>query len=306
MNRYMKEGEKKTLLVLAAGMGSRYGGLKQIDPVGPGGETIIDYSVYDAMRAGFSKLVFVIRRDIEDAFRESIGSRFEKSIAVEYVFQELDKLPKGFQCPPLRKKPWGTGHAILMAADKVHEPFAVINGDDFYGRESFQLLADHIDSGSADYAMVGFELKNTLSDFGSVARGICRVTPDGFMVSVTEITGIDRDAAGARYTHAVGKVQYLTGAETVSMNMWGFTPALFEHLSFRMVSFLQARGMEEKSEFFIPTVVNELVDEQIVRLRMLRTSSSWFGVTYREDRQKVTASLLQLIEKGDYPERLWV
>lgn len=295
----------KTLLVLAAGMGSRYGGLKQIDPVGPGGETIIDYSVYDAMRAGFSKLVFVIRHNIEDAFRESIGSRFEKRIAVEYVFQELDKLPNGFSVPPGRKKPWGTGHAIMMAADAVREPFAVINGDDFYGRHSFQLLADHIAGGSGDYAMVGFDLKNTLSDFGSVARGICRVTPDGFMVSVTEITGIDRDGAGAKYNDAAGQVQRLTGAETASMNMWGFTPTIFEHLSSSMVSFLQKRGMEEKSEFFIPTVVNDLVDAGKVRLKMLRTASSWFGVTYREDRPMVIACLSDLIKRGDYPERLW-
>jgi len=224
---------------------------------------------------------------------------------VEYVFQELDKLPKGFSVPPGRNKPWGTGHAILMAADAVREPFAVINGDDFYGRHSFQLLADHISSGSADYAMVGFDLKNTLSDFGSVARGICKVTQDGFMVSVTEITGIDRDGAGAKYTDAAGLTQHLTGAETVSMNMWGFTPALFDHLLFSMISFLQKRGMEEKSEFFIPTVVNDLVDSGKARLKMLRTASSWFGVTYREDRPQVIACLSDLIKRGEYPERLW-
>ncbi|HEY4983540.1 MAG TPA: sugar phosphate nucleotidyltransferase, partial [Verrucomicrobiae bacterium] len=221
---------KPTLLVLAAGMGSRYGGLKQIDPVGPDRETIIDYSIYDALRAGFGKLVFVIRRDIEAPFKQIIGARFEKRMAVEYVFQELDKLPPGFSVPPGRTKPWGTTQAILMAADVIHEPFAAINADDFYGAASFRVLAEHLRSGSADYAMVGFILRNTLSEFGSVARGACRVGADGYLQGIAELTKIEKDGNGAKYTDAAGILHRLGGNETVSMNMWGFTPALFAQL----------------------------------------------------------------------------
>ncbi|MDB6064558.1 MAG: hypothetical protein JWR26_766 [Pedosphaera sp.] len=296
---------KPTLLVLAAGMGSRYGGLKQIDPVGPHGETIIDYSIYDALRAGFGKLVFVIRRDIEEAFKQTIGAKFEKRIAVEYVFQELDMLPPGFNVPPQRKKPWGTGHAILMAEHAISEPFAAINGDDFYGAHSFQVLSEHLRSGSPDYAMVGFIVRNTLSDFGGVARGLCQVTPDGFLKGVTELTGIEKEGAGARYVDASGKVQLLSGEEIVSMNMWGFTPALFGQLRQQMVLFLEQYGQEEKSEIYIPTVTNTLVNSGQARLKVLRTRDSWFGVTYREDRPCVVESLGQLIKRGDYPEKLW-
>src|ERR1700744_480937 len=201
---------KPTLLVLAAGMGSRYGGLKQIDPVGPAGQTIIDYSVFDAMRAGFGKLVFVIRREIEVAFREAIGARFEKQLPVEYVFQELDELPPFFSLPPNRKKPWGTGQAILVAANVVKEPFAAINADDFYGAASFRVLAEHLQSGSPDYAMVGFVLRNTLSEFGFVSRGACRVGPDGYLQGVTELTKIEKDGPGAKYTDAAGALQRLS------------------------------------------------------------------------------------------------
>ncbi|MGH7975427.1 MAG: nucleotidyltransferase family protein, partial [Limisphaerales bacterium] len=215
---------KPTLLVLAAGMGSRYGGLKQIDPVGPGGETIIDYSIYDALRAGFGKLVFVIRRDLETPFKKIIGARFERKISVEYVFQELDSLPPGFSVPPHRAKPWGTGQAILMAAGVIREPFAAINADDFYGANSFRALAEHLRSGGADYAMVGFILRNTLSKHGSVARGACCVGADGFLQSVTELTKIQKDGGDAKYTDAAGVMHRLAGDETVSMNMWGFTP----------------------------------------------------------------------------------
>ena len=196
---------RPALLVLAAGMGSRYGGLKQIDPVGPNGETIIDYSVYDALRAGFGRLVFVIRRDIEAPFKEIIGARFEKSIPVEYVFQELDKLPPGFSTPPNREKPWGTGQAMLAAENAIHEPFAAINADDFYGAHSFRVLAEHLQSGGKDYAMVGFRLRNTLSEHGSVARGVCRANAESFLESVTEIVGIEKDGQGAKYTDAAEK-----------------------------------------------------------------------------------------------------
>jgi len=290
---------------MAAGMGSRYGGLKQIDPVGPNGETIIDYSIYDAMRAGFGKLVFIIRHDIEAQFREIIGGRFEKRIAVEYVFQELDKLPPGFTVPPGRTKPWGTTHAILMAADAVREPFAAINADDFYGAEGYRLLAQHFASGSRDYAMVGFILRNTLSDFGSVARGVCRVDGDGLLQTVAELTKIERDGDAAKNTDTAGQITRLTGDEAVSMNMWGFTPALFSQLQTGFAAFLKKSGMELKSENYIPSAVNELVVAGQARVKVLRTGDSWFGVTYREDRPRVVENIRQLIARGDYPEKLW-
>jgi hypothetical protein len=296
---------KPTLLVLAAGMGSRYGGLKQIDPVGPGGETIIDYSIYDALRAGFGKVVFVIRSDIEKDFREAIGARFERRTPVEYVFQELNQLPSGFSPPPGRTKPWGTAQAILAAAETIHEPFAAINADDFYGANSFRILAEHLRSGSPDYAMVGFILRNTLSEFGSVARGVCRADDKGFLESVTELTKIEKDGARVRYTDASGAAQSLTGDESVSMNMWGFTPALFEFLREEFTSFLKKHGQEEKSECYIPTVINGLVTTRKVRCRVLRTTDSWFGVTYREDRPFVVEGIRRLIARGDYPEKLW-
>ncbi len=253
----MNSAASPTLLVLAAGMGSRYGGLKQIDPVGPGGETIIDYSVYDALRAGFGKLVYVIRKNIEEEFRESVGARFEKRVAVEYAYQELEQLPPGFEVPAGRSKPWGTAHAILVAAGAIHEPFAVINADDFYGAEGYGVLARHLQSGSADYAMVGFVLRNTLSDFGSVARGVCQVSGDGFLQDVVEMTKIERDGAQARNTDAAGRVTKLTGDEAVSMNMWGFTPRVFGHLQEYFERFLELSGPDAKSECFIPSAVNE-------------------------------------------------
>lgn len=295
---------KKTLVVLAAGMGSRYGGLKQIDPVGPGGEAIIDYSVYDAMRAGFNKLVFVIRRDIEEAFKETIGRRFESRLPVQYVFQELN-LPAGTVVPETRKKPWGTGHAILMAADAVAEPFAVINADDFYGADSFRVLAGHLGSGSNDYAMVGYTLRNTVSDYGSVARGVCALTPDSYLKSVVEVIGIEKQGAGVKPTAKTPADIRLTGDEIVSLNMWGFNPSLFGHLRREWAAFISAQGKDEKAEFFIPTVINNLVASGQERLKVLPTSSLWFGVTYREDRPLVIESIRSLIAKGEYPERLW-
>jgi hypothetical protein len=296
---------KPTLLVLAAGMGSRYGGLKQIDPVGPHGETIIDYSIFDAMRAGFGKLVFVIRHDIESAFREAIGARFEKRLPVEYAFQELNKLPAGFSVQPNRTKPWGTGQAILMAENVIHEPFAAINADDFYGAASFRVLAEHLRSGSSDYAMVGFTLRNTLSEFGSVARGACQVGPDGYLLGVRELTKIEKDGTGAKYTDASGALQRLTGDEPVSMNMWGFTTGLFPHLRQQLIEFLKHHGHEEKSEFYIPLVVNDLVAARKERCKVLRTADAWFGVTYREDRPFVVEGIRNLIARGEYPKTLW-
>jgi UTP-glucose-1-phosphate uridylyltransferase len=296
---------KPTLLVLAAGMGSRYGGLKQIDPVGPAGETIIDYSIYDAMRAGFGRLVFVIRHDIEQQFREVVGSRFEQRITVDYVFQELDKLPAGHSLPAGRTKPWGTTHAILMAEHTVKESFAAINADDFYGRHAYSVMTQHLTSGTPDYAMVGFTLKNTLSDHGSVARGVSRTNADQYLTSIVEMLKIEREGTGAKNTEADGKITELTGDEAVSMNFWGFTPALFPQLKAEFEKFLNKSGGELKSECYIPSTVGDLVTSGQAKVKVLRSPDSWFGVTYREDRPIVVESIRQLIAKGDYPEKLW-
>jgi UTP-glucose-1-phosphate uridylyltransferase len=296
---------KPTLLVLAAGMGSRYGGLKQIDPVGPAGETIIDYSIYDALRAGFGKLVFVIRKDIEAPFKEIIGARFANRIPVEYAYQELDKLPAGFAVPPGRTKPWGTTHAILVAEAVINEPFAAINADDFYGADSFQVLAQQLQSGTTDYSMVGFVLRNTLSEFGSVARGVCEVDAANYLKSIIELTKIEKDGSAAKSISPDGSVSQLTGEEPVSMNMWGFTPAVFPHLRREFTEFLNQYGQAEKSECYIPMVVGDLVRNGHARCRVLRSNASWFGVTYREDRPRVVASIRELIAQGLYPEKLW-
>jgi choline kinase len=294
---------KPTLLVLAAGMGSRYGGLKQIDPVGPAGETIIDYSIYDAIRAGFGKVVFVIRQDIEQMFREVVGSKFEKRLPVEYAFQELNKIPAPFTVPTNRTKPWGTGHAVLVAETLIHEPFAMINADDFYGADSFRVLGQWLQQAPADsndYSMVGFTLRKTLSEHGTVARGVCQVDNAGKLRRIVEMLKIEKAGNGARQ----GDVT-LTGDEPVSMNFWGFTPTLFGDLRVELEKFLRAHGHEEKSEMLIPTVVNTLVNDGRASCQVLRTTSSWFGVTYREDRPIVIEGVRQLIAKGEYPEKLW-
>jgi UTP-glucose-1-phosphate uridylyltransferase len=289
-----------TLLVMAAGMGSRYGGLKQIDAVGPNGEAIIDYSIHDALRAGFGRLVFVIRRDIEAAFREAIGGKFEKRIAVDYVFQELDKLPAGFSVPAGRTKPWGTTHAILMAEGIVREPFAAINADDFYGRESFQVMADFLRAGGPDYSMIGYTLRNTLSEHGSVSRGVCECDAAGFLRAVVELTKIEKRDGGAQ-----AEDRALSGDELVSMNFWGFTPALFPQLREHFNGFLRRSGQELKSESYIPTPVNELVSSGAARVKVLHTPASWFGITYKEDKPQVVASILKLVAAGTYPAKLW-
>jgi UTP-glucose-1-phosphate uridylyltransferase len=292
-------------MVLAAGMGSRYGGLKQIDPVGLSGEAIMDYSVYDALRAGFGRLVFVIRRDIEQAFKSTVGSRFEERIQTDYVYQELTALPEGFQVPAGREKPWGTGHAILMGAKAIQEPFAVINADDFYGRESFRLLGEHLSKGTSECAMVGFILENTLSEFGAVARGVCQCGDNGYLGSIREITGIQRKQSGIEYVDETGHPQQLTGREVVSLNTWGFSPNIFPQLEAQFVEFLRARGSELKAEFYIPWALNNLISANALRLKVLRTPASWFGVTYREDRPRVIESIKQLVEAGEYPVKLW-
>jgi NDP-sugar pyrophosphorylase family protein len=294
-----------TLLVLAAGMGSRYGGLKQIDPVGPDGETMMDYSIFDARRAGFGKVIFVIRRDIEEPFKRSVGARYEKRVAVDYVFQELGKLTPGFSLPAARTKPWGTTHAILMAANTIHEPFAVINSDDFYGADSYRALASHLQSGTKDYAMIGFTLRKTLSDFGTVSRGVCHVDESGFLKDITELKGIERDDGHAVNIDSEGRETGLTGNEIVSMNMWGFTPQIFSQLFEHFQKFLKLHGDDLKAECYIPTTVNELISAGEARVKVLCCGDSWFGVTYREDRQHAVEAIRQLIESGSYPRRLW-
>lgn len=290
---------------MAAGMGSRYGGLKQIDPVGPSGETLMDYSIFDALRAGFAKVVFVIRKDIEQAFKETIGAKFEKRVPVQYVFQELSGIPPGFKVPEGRTKPWGTTQAVLVAEGVVNEPFAVINADDFYGAEGYRVLAEHLESGSPDYAMVGFVLRNTLSDFGSVARGVSRADSGNYLETVAELTSVERDGNGAKNTDPAGNVTSLTGDELVSMNMWGFNPQIFPQLRERFRAFLEHSGNELKSEHYVPAAVNELVSSGKARVKVLRTNDAWFGVTYREDRPRVVDSIAALVQKGKYPDRLW-
>ena len=297
-----------TLLVLAAGMGSRYGGLKQIESVGPHDETILDYSIYDAVRAGFGKVVFVIRKEIELQFREIVGARFEKYVEVEYVFQELENLPPGYSVPAGRTKPWGTTHAVLMAESAISGPFSVINADDFYGVEGYRLVAQYLESGAGgpvDYAMVGFILRNTLSEFGPVSRGICSVTGAAFLQGVVELTKIERDDAGVANTDSTGFLTRLTGDELVSMNMWGLTPTVFGQLREQFQKFLESSGGDLKAECYLPSAVNELVLSGQARVKVLPTNDPWFGITYSADRNRVVESISRLIASGSYPERLF-
>lgn len=302
---------KPTLLVLAAGMGSRYGGLKQIDPIGPNSEIIIDYSVFDAIKANFGKVVFVIRRDIEDMFKEYIGSRFTGIIPVEYAYQDLNDLPEGFSVPEGREKPWGTGHAIYAARNVVNESFAVINADDFYGESAFSLLSKKLAESKAigdveDYSMVGFVLKNTLSDHGHVSRGVCEINDNGILDTVVERTNIVKVDTGAQATLEDGSTLPLTGDEIVSMNFWGFTPSIFSHLERMFTGFLKTRGNELKSEFYIPSVVADLIKEGKAKVDVLTSSDSWFGVTYPQDKNNVVKSVRELVDNGKYPEKLYV
>ena len=299
---------KPTLVVMAAGMGSRYGGLKQIDPMGPSGETILDYSVFDALRAGFGKVVFIIRPDFEDAFRTGVGAKFADKIAVDYAFQTLDRLPAGFSVPEGREKPWGTTHAILCAREAVREPFAVINADDFYGRTSFAVLREYLGAlpnDSAAYSMVGFTLKNTLSEHGTVTRGVCKTDAQGFLTEIEEMTKIASSPSGVSNTREDGTIAPLTGLEPVSMNMWGFSPHIFEQLSCLFEEFLTAHGRELKGECYIPLSVGELVRRKQASCKVLPTDSTWFGVTYREDKPVVQASIASLTSSGAYPPALW-
>lgn len=296
---------KPTLLVLAAGMGSRYGGLKQMDGVGPHGEIIMDYSITDAIRAGFGKVVFVIRHSFEQEFKARINAEhFHNQIEVEYVFQELDKLPTGFKVPEGREKPWGTNHAILMAKEVVHEPFAIINADDFYGRDAFMVIGDHLKrltaTSKGDYCMVGYRLENTLSEHGTVSRGVCRTDSDGYLIGMTERTAIGRNAQGTiEYNDDEGSHPLEPGT-IVSMNLFGFTPDYFDESEHLFVDFLKEHGHEMKSEYYIPFAVNTFIARSYAKMRVLKTTAQWFGVTYREDRPLVVERLKRLHDEGYY------
>lgn len=299
---------KPTLFVLAAGMGSRYGGLKQLDPLGPNGETIMDYSIYDALQAGFGKVVFVIRKDFEKDFRDKILSKYEGHVPVEVVFQSTDKLPEGYTCPADRTKPWGTNHAVLMGRDAIREPFAVINADDFYGRNAFEVIAKELmrpRDRKGDYCMVGFRVGNTMTENGSVARGVCE-TKDGKLTSVVERTAISYDKDGnIVFTDENGVEQTLDPKTPVSMNLWGFTPDYFDYSDREFRKFLDKDINTPKAEFFIPLCIDTLINSGEATVKVLDTDSKWFGVTYAADRPGVVAKFAELHENGTYPAKLF-
>ncbi len=300
-----------TLVVMAAGIGSRYGGLKQIDPVGPSGEVVLDYSVYDAVRAGFDRVVFIIRKDIEDAFRDRIGRRVERAVETAYVLQSLDQVPPGFAVPAERKKPWGTGQAILACRSAVPTPFLAVNADDYYGRTAFAAMAGFLrglpaQAAVPEFGMVGYRLENTLSEHGTVARGVCEATADGHLVGIRELLRIKRFPDGVKHTEDDVEWTALDPASWTSMNCWGFTPVLFTELERRFPEFLRRNEAKIlKAEFLIPEVVGELIREKRALVRILPTRERWFGVTYPEDRPLFKSAILSLIEAGVYPRDLW-
>lgn len=296
-----------TLFILAAGMGSRYGGLKQLDGLGPSGETIMDYSVYDALRAGFGKIVFVIRHDFEQEFRDKIISKYEGHVPVEVVFQDINTLPEGFSPNPERTKPWGTNHAVLMGKEAIREPFGVINADDYYGADSFRILGDFLRSvkdRKNSYCMIGFNIENTLSENGGVSRGLCEVDSDGFLSGVKECHGIERKEGRLIQVEEGENVPFPENA-SVSMNMWGFTPDYFDYSEKAFVEFLKEHGNDLKTEFYIPSVVNDLINNGTVTLKVEQTPNRWFGVTYAADREATVAQFKKLVEEGLYPTPLF-
>ncbi len=302
---------KPTLIVLAAGIGSRYGGLKQVDPIGPNGEIIIDYSIYDALKAGFGNVVFVIKKDIEKVFRENVGKTVEKHCEVTYVFQQLEDLPAGFERPPNRQKPWGTGHATLSCRHVVDSPCAVINADDFYGCSSYQILCSYLRNaqdrdGVGDYCMVGYVLENTLTEHGYVARGVCTVDQDGFLVGIRERTRIEQFDESAKYTEDGEHWIDIPKGTAVSMNMWGFTPGLFSALEADFPRFFQKNADNlQKAEYFLSNAVGDLIEEKKATVKVLATDEHWFGVTYKQDMPRVKQAIRALIRQGVYPENLW-
>lgn len=299
-----------SLLILAAGMGSRYGSLKQLDQMGPSGETVMDYSVFDALRSGFDRVIFVIRRDFEDEFKNVIGKRYEGKVKIEYAFQDKNDLPGNFKCPEGREKPWGTGHAVYAARHLLNEPFAVINADDFYGRDSYKQLAEYLSDppapGKVRGCIASFILSNTLSENGSVSRGICSDDGNGHLAKVVENTKIYRRADGKVVSLMEdGTEVELTGNEPASMNSWGFMPEMVNEIETLFIEFLNARGTELKSEFYLPGVVDSLINSGKAEIAMRYSKDSWFGVTYKEDRPLVQAALKRLVDSGAYPEKLF-
>jgi len=292
---------------MAAGMGSRYGGLKQIDALGPDGETMLDYAVFDAKKAGFGKIVFIIRKDIEAAFRKKVVSRFENKLPVQLAFQELDMLPEGFDIPEGRVKPWGTAHAIYCAKDAIQEPFAVINADDFYGREAFEVMANYLKNTQdpGDFAMVGYQIGNTLSDHGGVSRGLCLQDEQGYLKGAEEHYNIRKEEGKILFEQPDGRFGELAQHALCSMNFWGFQPSIFTHLGSTFSDFLRAKGHEMKSEFVIPNEVNKMIDVGTARVQVLRSEAQWFGVTYQADRPVVVSRLASLGADGTYPIPLW-
>jgi UTP-glucose-1-phosphate uridylyltransferase len=299
---------KPALVVLAAGIGDRYGGLKQTDRVGPSGETIVDYSIYDAVRAGFGKVVFVIRKNIENEFREVFLHKLKNKIEIDYVFQELEDIPAGLSVPPGRRKPWGTSHAVLVAEPKIKEPFAAINADDFYGRRAFHLMADFLkkqkNSGRL-YSLVGYELGGTLSEHGSVARGVCEVGDKKMLSGIVERTHLEKTPAGIIFKDEAGEIFPLGGRTTVSMNFWGFTPTFFKFVEEEFERFVRENVNHPQAELYIPLVVNKLVKSAQARVRVLPCLEKWFGVTYRDDKPRVIKELKKLVTAGVYPDKLW-
>ena len=298
---------KPTLLILAAGMGSRFGGLKQVEPVGPNGEAIIDYSIYDAIRTGFGKVVFIIRESFADAFREKFDAKLKGKIEVEYVYQELDMLPEGFTLPEGREKPWGTAHAILVAKDVIKEPFCALNADDFYGFNAYKAMAKFLTESKdpKEYAMVGYKLNDTLSEFGSVSRGICGEDKNNNLVKIVETLKIVKRGNDIISIENDGSETSLTGNEIASMNNWGFKPSVFDELEKRFTQFLKTEIDQPKSEMYIPSVVFDLIDDKVATVKVLEANSPWFGVTYKEDKPFVIEKINVLIAKGEYPEKIW-
>jgi dTDP-glucose pyrophosphorylase len=297
---------KPTLVIMAAGMGSRYGGLKQMDAVGPNGETLLEYSVHDALRAGFGKVVFIIRHDFAEAFKTTVGARFETKIKVEYAYQDLDNLPLDFSVPAGRTKPWGTAQAVLSCRGLVNEPFAVQNADDFYGADAYQILAAELmRMMPGDSCMVGYHVRNTLSPNGPVARGICSLS-EGYLSGIVERFQIQADGEGKILYDNEGQIAHMLGDEVCSMNFWGFNPALFDTLEEKFVNFLKVQGQELASEWYIPDVVDEMITSGQTRVKVLASDSQWFGVTYPEDRPAVVACLQAMHDEGHYSENLWV
>lgn len=296
---------KPTLLVLAAGMGSRYGSLKQLDQFGPNGETIIDYSIYDAIRAGFGKVVFVIRKSIEEEFKAMMSPRFAGKITIEFALQELDMLPEGCQLPANRVKPWGTGHAVWVAREKIQEPFAVINGDDFYGAESFKIMADFLGRETGESVLVAYRLANTLSPHGAVCRGVCDTNEHSYLTKITEQTHIATTEKGIAAISPQKEETLLSPEQLVSLNLFGFPPTVFSYFGKSLENFIQQHGQEPKAEFFLPSVVDEMVQAGITKVKVLSSPETWFGITYPDDKPVAVEALKEKVAAGIYKENLW-